>query len=81
MVISDAKSGLTRAIAVALSDSFPPQLLSQYFTRKKLLKELESYGNGAGINALLDSMRASSPPAGPQTLNIKILGHSVIPQL
>ncbi|KAL0368812.1 UNVERIFIED_CONTAM: putative trehalose-phosphate phosphatase D [Sesamum calycinum] len=61
MVISDAKSGLTRAIAVALSESFSPQLLSQYFTRKKLLKKLESYGNGAGINALLDSMRASSP--------------------
>lgn len=61
MVISDAKSGLTRAIAVALSESFSPQLVSQYFTRKKLLKKLESYGNDAGINAFLDSMRASSP--------------------
>ncbi|KAK4387740.1 putative trehalose-phosphate phosphatase D [Sesamum angolense] len=40
-------------------------LLSQYFTRKKLLKKLESYGNGAGINALLDSMRASSPTRRP----------------
>lgn len=61
MVISDAKSCLT-AIAVAMSDTtmFPPQ--NGYLSRKKLLKILESTcGNGARINALLDSMRASSP--------------------
>lgn len=65
MVISDAKSGLTMAIAVARSDStlFSPQPPPNYgcFTRKKLLKKLESCNNGARINGLLDSMRASSP--------------------
>ncbi|XP_073029174.1 probable trehalose-phosphate phosphatase D isoform X2 [Primulina eburnea] len=64
MVISDAKSCFT-AIAVAMSDSTMfPQTVSQngYLSRKKLLKKLESTcGNGARINALLDSMRASSP--------------------
>ncbi|XP_075521177.1 putative trehalose-phosphate phosphatase H [Primulina tabacum] len=69
MVISDAKSCLTMAIAVAKSDStmfqqtVPKPLISQngYLSRKKLLKKLETCGNGARINALLDSMRASSP--------------------
>ncbi|KAI3465107.1 hypothetical protein Pfo_021770 [Paulownia fortunei] len=71
MVISDAKSGLPMAIAVAMSDStlFSPAvpLVSHngYFTRKKLLKKLETSGNGARINALLDSMRASSPTRRP----------------
>ncbi|KAL7154706.1 hypothetical protein ABFS83_03G019300 [Erythranthe nasuta] len=50
MVISEAKP----AIPVA----------GGYLTRKKLLKNLETIGNGAMINALLDSMRASSPTRG-----------------
>ncbi|KAI3460016.1 hypothetical protein Pfo_016679 [Paulownia fortunei] len=69
MVISDTNSGLTMAIAVARSEStlfspaVPKPMVSPngYFTRKKLLKRLESCGNGARINGLLDSMRASSP--------------------
>ncbi|XP_073140997.1 probable trehalose-phosphate phosphatase D isoform X2 [Henckelia pumila] len=64
MVISDAKSCLT-AIAVAMPDSTMfPQTVSQNgysLSRKKLLKKLETCGNGARINAFLDSMRASSP--------------------
>lgn len=70
MVISDTKAGLTMAIAVAKSELTvfspmePKPLVSPngYFTRKKLLKKLESFGNGAMIiNGLVDSMRASSP--------------------
>ncbi|KZV28918.1 putative trehalose-phosphate phosphatase J [Dorcoceras hygrometricum] len=66
MVISDAKSCLTMAIAAAMSEStMLPQkpLISQngYLSLKKILKKLESCGNGARINPLLDSMRASSP--------------------
>ncbi|KAK4489942.1 hypothetical protein RD792_000593 [Penstemon davidsonii] len=68
MMISDAKSGLTMAaIAVAMSEStlFQSKPKNGYFTRKKLLKFLETNGNGAKINALLDSMRASSPTRRP----------------
>ncbi|KAK6130707.1 hypothetical protein DH2020_035561 [Rehmannia glutinosa] len=54
-------------IAVARPESalFSPKPVvspNGYFNRKKLLKKLESFGNGPGrINGLLDSMRASSP--------------------
>ncbi|KAL3830445.1 hypothetical protein ACJIZ3_019247 [Penstemon smallii] len=79
MVISNAKSGLTIAIAVAMSES---TLFSQnqngYFTKRKFLKKLETSGNGARINALLDSMRASSPsrrPSDTEDHNSWILRH------
>ncbi|KAK6115475.1 hypothetical protein DH2020_007744 [Rehmannia glutinosa] len=82
IVISDAKSGLPIAIAVAISDStlFSPLVTPNgYFsTRKKLLKKLETNGNGTRINALLDSMRASSPtrrPTDTEDLNSWILRH------
>ncbi|XP_020547684.1 probable trehalose-phosphate phosphatase H isoform X1 [Sesamum indicum] len=71
MVISDAKSGLAMAIAVALKESghFSPAMPvvspNGYFSRKKLHKKLEANGNGARMNALLDSMRASSPTRRP----------------
>lgn len=70
MVISDAKSGLPMAIiAAAMSDSglFPSAVpRNGYFNaRKKLPKKLETNGNGAMINALLDSMRSSSPTRRP----------------
>ncbi|KAL0440217.1 UNVERIFIED_CONTAM: putative trehalose-phosphate phosphatase D [Sesamum latifolium] len=71
MVISDAKSGLTMAIAVAMTESalFSPAMPlvspNGYFARKKLIRKLEANGNGARINALLDSMRASSPTRRP----------------
>ncbi|KAL8514082.1 hypothetical protein ACS0TY_013263 [Phlomoides rotata] len=70
MVISDAKSGLPIAmITAAMSDSglFSSAVLRNgYFNaRKKLPKKLESIGNGAMINALLDSMRSSSPSRRP----------------
>ncbi|KAL7085557.1 hypothetical protein ACP275_14G288000 [Erythranthe tilingii] len=64
MVVSDAKTGLTMGITVARPDpglfSSAKPLVSPngYFSRKKLVKKLESCGNGA---RLLDSMRASSP--------------------
>ncbi|KAK6116126.1 hypothetical protein DH2020_008395 [Rehmannia glutinosa] len=55
-------------IAVARPESalFSPKPVvspNGYFNRKKLLKKLESFGNGppGRINGLLDSMRASSP--------------------
>ncbi|KAK6130649.1 hypothetical protein DH2020_035624 [Rehmannia glutinosa] len=54
-------------IAVARPESalFSPKSVvspNGYFNRQKLLKKLESFGNGPGrINGLLDSMRASSP--------------------
>ncbi|KAG8377377.1 hypothetical protein BUALT_Bualt08G0026700 [Buddleja alternifolia] len=57
------------AIAVAISEStlFPPAVspINGYFTTNMLLKKLETNGNGARINALLDSMRASSPTRRP----------------
>ncbi|PIN00470.1 Trehalose-phosphatase [Handroanthus impetiginosus] len=69
MVISDTQSGLAMAMAVARSDpalfssAVPKPLISPngYFSGKKVLIKLESFGNGARINGLLDSMRASSP--------------------
>ncbi|KAL2468012.1 putative trehalose-phosphate phosphatase J [Forsythia ovata] len=69
VVNSDAKSGLTMAIAVAMSESniysaaMPKPLVAAngYFSRKKLIKKLETNGGGARINAFIDSMRASSP--------------------
>ncbi|KAK4428529.1 putative trehalose-phosphate phosphatase D [Sesamum alatum] len=84
MVISDTQSGLAMAIAVAMTESalFPPVVplvsRNRYFTRKKLLKKLEANGNGARINALLDSMRASSPtrrPTDTEDHNSWILHH------
>ncbi|KAK4390167.1 putative trehalose-phosphate phosphatase D [Sesamum angolense] len=85
MVISDAKSGLTMAIAVALTESalyspaMPLVSPNGYFaSRKKLLKKLEANGNGARMNALLDSMRASSPtrrPTDTEDHNSWILHH------
>ncbi|KAL0313974.1 UNVERIFIED_CONTAM: putative trehalose-phosphate phosphatase D [Sesamum angustifolium] len=85
MVISDAKSGLTMAIAVALTESalyspaMPLVSPNRYFaSRKKLLKKLEANGNGARMNALLDSMRASSPtrrPTDTEDHNSWILHH------
>ncbi|KAL2453400.1 putative trehalose-phosphate phosphatase J [Abeliophyllum distichum] len=69
VVISDAKSGLTMAIAVAMSESNiysaamskPLVAANGYFSRKKFIKKLETNGGGARINAFIDSMRASSP--------------------
>ncbi|KAL0352387.1 UNVERIFIED_CONTAM: putative trehalose-phosphate phosphatase D [Sesamum calycinum] len=85
MVISDAKSGLTMAIAVALTESalyspaMPLVSPNGYFaSRKKLLKKLEANGNGARMNTLLDSMRASSPtrrPTDTEDHNSWILHH------
>ncbi|CAI9763891.1 unnamed protein product [Fraxinus pennsylvanica] len=65
LVITDAKSGLKMAIAVAMSESnlystaMPKPLVATngYFPRKKLIKN----GGGAKIIAFTDSMRASSP--------------------
>lgn len=65
MVIPDAKSGIPLAFAVAMPDSalFPP---NGHISWKKLLKKLgTTTPNGARINALLDSMRASSPTRRP----------------
>ncbi|KAL6573310.1 hypothetical protein OROHE_001769 [Orobanche hederae] len=74
MVISDTKSGPTMAIAITRPESalFSPKPLvspTGYLTRKKLLKEIESFGNGNGakINNFLDAMRASSPTRRPTT--------------
>ncbi|GER40280.1 haloacid dehalogenase-like hydrolase superfamily protein [Striga asiatica] len=61
MVISDTKSGLTVALAIARPESI---LLSP--NKRRLLKKLEStFENGLKINNLLDTMRASSPTRGP----------------
>ncbi|KAL0361403.1 UNVERIFIED_CONTAM: putative trehalose-phosphate phosphatase D [Sesamum radiatum] len=84
MVISDPKSGLTMAIAVAMTESalFSPAMPlvspNGYFAWKKLPKKLEANANGARINALLDSMRASSPtrrPTDTEDHNSWILHH------
>ncbi|KAL7127779.1 hypothetical protein ABFS83_14G274300 [Erythranthe nasuta] len=65
MVVSDAKTGLTMGIGTVarpdpglFSSAKPLVSPNGYFSRKKLVKKLESCGNGA---RLLDSMRASSP--------------------
>lgn len=61
-MLSDSSSNLsmTVAIAVALTEStlFPREGCT---ATKKLRRMLENGGNGVRINALLDSMRASSP--------------------
>ncbi|KAH6756743.1 Haloacid dehalogenase-like hydrolase superfamily protein [Perilla frutescens var. hirtella] len=64
MVIPDAKSGIPMSFSVAMPDSalFPP---NGHFPWKRLLKKLGTNTNGARINALLDSMRASSPTRRP----------------
>lgn len=70
VVISEAKTGLAVATAVAESESnfyspaMPKPLVAAngYFPRKKSIKKLETNGGGgARINAFIDSMRASSP--------------------
>ncbi|CAA2994485.1 probable trehalose-phosphate phosphatase J [Olea europaea var. sylvestris] len=70
VVISEAKTGLAVATAVAVSESnfyspaMPKPLVAAngYFPRKKSIKKLETNGGGgARINAFIDSMRASSP--------------------
>lgn len=63
MVIPDAKSGIPIAFSVTMPDSalFP----NRHLPWKKLLKKVGSNTNGARINALLDSMRASSPTRRP----------------
>ncbi|PIN22416.1 Trehalose-phosphatase [Handroanthus impetiginosus] len=75
MVISDAKSGIPMAIAYGMSDS---TLFGNFTQLKKLLKKFETSQNGAKINALLDSMRASSPtrrPINAEDRNSWILNH------
>ncbi|XP_068641493.1 probable trehalose-phosphate phosphatase J [Aristolochia californica] len=63
------KSGINMAITVAMAESAllpPPGLTKQAgsyiaISRRKLLKNLETGGGGARINAWVESMRASSP--------------------
>lgn len=65
MVMPDAKSSLPLLFNVGILDSavFPP---NGRIAWKKLLKKLgTTTPNGARINALLDSMRASSPTRRP----------------
>ncbi|XP_042018906.1 probable trehalose-phosphate phosphatase H isoform X1 [Salvia splendens] len=65
MVIPDAKSGIPMAFPIAMPDSALFPLNGNLFPVKKLLKKLAPNANGARINALLDSMRASSPTRRP----------------
>lgn len=70
VVVSEAKSGISMAIAVAVANSAlfttaaqkPPTVPGTYITisKKKLLQNLE-INSGAKINSWVDSMRASSP--------------------
>lgn len=68
LVISDAKSDLKMAIAVAMSESnlyspaMPKPLVATtgYFLIKKIIK-FETNGGETRNNAFIDSMRASSP--------------------
>ncbi|CDP01436.1 unnamed protein product [Coffea canephora] len=70
VVVSGTKSGISMAIAVAVTNSAlfttasqkPPAVPGTYFSisKKKLLQNLE-INTGAKINSWVDSMRASSP--------------------
>lgn len=65
LVIPDAKSGIPMAFPIAMPDSALFPLNGNRLPLKKLLKKLAPNANGARINALLDSMRASSPTRRP----------------
>ncbi|KAG6400251.1 hypothetical protein SASPL_137076 [Salvia splendens] len=65
LVIPDAKSGIPMAFPIAMPDSALFPLSGNRLPLKKLLKKLGPNANGARINALLDSMRASSPTRRP----------------
>lgn len=73
VVVSDGKSSMKVAVAMAMSNSSlfspalpkPPTSSAGRYMRRKAVKKLETQGGPPKINAWVDSMRASSPAKSP----------------